>query len=189
MRSLLSKFRKQPETPAEQIPLWSPSPLLANRRPVGYQIRIPDDPVGVPGIGYEYLMARHGLYVQARNENIVARIPIGEKVEVKGLEGIEEKLELPLGAIDGEMFTKMLYRLTLRDDLERVASICSDPRGGYKIVEPEQEVGPSHVRYQPARNTVFQMHSHGIHSAFFSSTTTATSRAWPSMPSWGRRIR
>ena len=141
-------------------------------RPVGYGIYLPTGLIGVRGIGYDYIMDRYGLNIQARNDHITARVPIGQPITIKGLNHVDYKLELARGPIPGELFDQAIAIIGEDPERERFCVIVRDGEQSYNLVVPNQVTNPVHVKYETIPNTVFEIHSHGRMKAFFSSTDT-----------------
>lgn len=169
-RLLRRKSNKQAVLPFE-IPKPPVDPETGGeyRPPVGHMISHPYGLVGTQGVGYDYILDRHGVMIQARNDDVVARIPVSPTMNIRGLWPVETKLELYYGPIPGKLFMDALNIVMDDPKRERFCAITSNYGKPYKLVEPEQEVSPVHVRYRPAQNTVFEIHSHGRMKAFFSS--------------------
>lgn len=139
---------------------------------VGHIIRkSPADRWGYEGSFYQYVLAGSGLFVEAENDLLWARVRVAP-AEVRGLQPLEEGLELRHGRIPDIVGLEILGRL-LHGGVERyLAVVWTD--GGYRLVEPGQEQGPAHVQYErPSGNVLFEVHSHPRMGAFFSHTDTA----------------
>ena len=135
--------------------------------PIGYLIHgaYPDE-----GMGYTYLMAGNGLFLETKGRLITARILLAE-AEVRGLEPLEELLELRHGRIPRHLLALVMDIMTAGHDREMYAAIVWD--GEYRIVLPPQEAGPNYVDYETVPGTMVDIHSHGRMRAFFSATDDA----------------
>ena len=141
---------------------------------VGHGISFQSGLMGTQGSGYDYIMESGGVSIQAKNNQVTARIPIAN-VKIKGLAPVAPKLELVGGPIPAEVFDKCLDWLLMEPERERFASIVYNPVEGeneYMMVVPGQQGTRASVSYEPQPRTVFEMHSHGTMKAFFSGTDT-----------------
>ena len=136
--------------------------------PVGYIINHPAGPEGQQGIGYDYVLAGGGLYVQAESPHLVARVRVSA-TQVKGLEPVYEKVQLPHGLIPGFLFQLALNACIANIHRERFYAIRWRD-GRYELVEPQQEGTAASLSYNVIQDAVLEMHSHGQMRAFFSST-------------------
>ena len=59
------------------------------RPPVGYIIAMRTGPEGRQGVGYDYVIARGGVYVQSENDLLTARIRISP-ANIRGLAEVEK---------------------------------------------------------------------------------------------------
>ena len=136
-------------------------------RPAGYLIHGAE---AGRGAGYTYVMAGNGLFLEAENPLITARLHLAEAL-VRGLEPLGELLELRHGRVPGHLLSLVMDVMTTDREREMYAAIVWD--GGYRIVLPPQEAGPTHVTYETVPETVVNIHSHGRMEAFFSSADDA----------------
>ena len=77
-------WRRSSRSEQSELPPASPK-----RPPVGYIIATKAGPVGSQGVGYDYVMAADGLYVQSENDWMTARIHLAP-TEVRGLAAAEK---------------------------------------------------------------------------------------------------
>ena len=136
-------------------------------KPVGYLLNKGEGPVGEPGLFYNYILAGNGLFVRARSPLLEATVFIAP-AQVRGLMLLEEKVVLPQGKMP-----RMLYDLAtsvLAADPRRERYLAVTWEGKYCLRVPPQENNPGGVSYEPLPNTVLDIHSHGMISAFFSDT-------------------
>ena len=136
--------------------------------PVGYLINRNDGPDGKPGIGYDYLLARNGLYVQARNPHLEAQVLI-TPTRVRGLSAATEHLSLPHGRIPKELFEIGLRWFQETPHTERFFALRWD-NNAYRLTAPDQTGSPTGLRYRPQPGMIAEFHSHGNLDAFFSRT-------------------
>ena len=131
-------------------------------RLVGY--RIHDLDLGSPGEAYTYAMAGNGLFLEAGNGLLRARILLAGAV-VRGLAPLESFLELRHGPIPVHLLALAISAMPA--DVESYAAIVWDGLT-YRVAFPPQERGDAHVTYEPVPGTVVGLHSHGAMEAFFS---------------------
>ena len=136
-------------------------------KPVGHLINREAALEGERGLFYDYIFARDGVYIQARNNLIEATISVGY-ADIKGLAPLEEKIILLHGKIPWRLYD-LAYSTFLTDrNRERyVAIVWVD---GYHLRVPDQDREPGSVKYQTESNVVMDMHSHGTMTAWFSGT-------------------
>jgi len=133
-------------------------------RPAGYLIHGAD--VGL-GAGYTYVMAGNGLFLEAENPLVRARIQIA-RAPIRGLPPLEDLLELRHGRVPGRLLSQAMDVMTADREREVYAAIVWDR--GYMIALPPQDAGPDYVTYEKVPGTVVNIHSHGRMRAFFSGT-------------------
>ena len=143
-------------------------------RPVGYIIYTPTTPVTGPleerGMAYTYVLAGNGLFLEAENALLRARILIAP-AQVRGLPALVPYLELRHGLIPGYLMDLVVSACGATPDREVYAAIAWDGQD-YRVVVPPQEGSGGHVDYEVVPNTVVGIHSHGSMGAFFSGTDT-----------------
>ena len=127
------------------------------RSPVGYVINADGGPEGTQGAGYDYVLAADGLYVQAQNDHITARIRIAE-TEVRGLQPIHEKLVLRHGPIPAPLLDAGIAWMQKTPETETFFCVRWQAGQGASVV------------YQAVPGAVAEIHSHASHPAFFSAT-------------------
>ncbi|NVM57465.1 MAG: hypothetical protein HWN51_05035, partial [Desulfobacterales bacterium] len=74
---------------------------------VGYLFHRPEGLEGERGIYYNYVLAANGLFIEAENKLIAARIPVAD-CEVRGLAPLEKKWTLTYGSIPQRFFALSL---------------------------------------------------------------------------------
>jgi PRTRC genetic system protein A len=141
---------------------------------VGYLINKNGSLDGKRGIFYDYILAREGLYIQARNTHLEATILIAG-TEVRGLAPLEERVTLVHGRIPWRLYDLAYSNFALDPGRERyVAIVWQD---GYRLKITEQEREETSVRYLTESNTVLDIHSHGMMSAWFSTQDDSDEQA------------
>ena len=142
--------------------------------PVGYLHNTRQGLVGERGIGYDYLLAANGLFLQAESPQLKATVLVAE-ASVRGLAPLEEGIELPLGKIPMKWWESALRIFQHALPQERLLTIGNFGQrpGLYLTQAPEQKTTRSSVRYRPLDGQLFEVHSHGFLRAFFSSTDDA----------------
>lgn len=142
--------------------------------PVGYLHNTPKGLVGEWGIGYQYIMAANGLFVQAESRQLKATIRLADAT-VRGLAPLEEGIELPYGKVPVRMWAYFLQRFREALPQERLLALGGWPGrpGLYMIHVPVQETSHTSVRYHPLDGLLLEVHSHGMMRAFFSGTDDA----------------
>lgn len=131
-------------------------------RLVGY--RIHDLDLGSRGEAYTYAMAGNGLFLEADNGLIRARVLLAG-AEVRGLALLEPFVELKHGLISPCLLAMAISAMPA--GAESYAAIVWDGCI-YRVVFPPQERGEAHVTYEMVPRTVVSIHSHGAMGAFFS---------------------
>ena len=141
--------------------------------PVGYLLNHAHGLEGIQGPAFDYILAANGVFVQAANSLLTARIRIADVV-IKGLTPVAEKITLTYGLLPAELLREGLAWTQRAPETERFFAIRQDPNGyGYRLDIPPQLGSASQVRYQPGGPAVAEFHSHGRHSAYFSATDNA----------------
>ena len=136
--------------------------------PVGYLVNTPQGLVGSQGFAYDYVLARGGVYVQAKGPLILARV-LNAPADIRGLAPTGPKFELANGLIPAHLFEQILTSFFLNIHFETFAAIRWDGNA-YQLVLPKQTSTSTSLLYMPAENTVAEFHSHPNAPAFFSST-------------------
>ncbi len=142
-----------------------------NSRPVGHVLHFSDaDRAGYNGIAYDYVLAGNGLFVEAENAMLRARVRC-QALTVRGLGPLEPSLEIKQPPAPGLGFQLLSGLLTA--SVERYGALARRA-GAYEVVWPPQEQGPAHVSYtRPQEPLLLEIHSHPGMGAFFSGTDTA----------------
>lgn len=134
---------------------------------VGYLINTMNGESGEPGLFYDFIMARNGLFVRAESHLLKATVLIAPAL-IRGLAPLEETVELTKGRIPQRLHELAMSILAADRYNERYLAITWED--GYQLRMPWQEGGGAGVSYEPIPNTVLDIHSHGVMGAFFSYT-------------------
>ena len=138
------------------------------QEPVGYLVNHPGGIRGRQGVGYYYVLAGNGVFVQAENDRLTARVQVAG-CGVRGLAPAESKVELHHGKIPLETLMAGLHWFSQDPDTERYFAVRWEGER-YETVTPEQQGARTSLRYQPTESAVLEFHSHGRLGAFFSGT-------------------
>lgn len=123
-------------------------------------------PLDHGGIAYNYILAGNGLFVQADNAHITARVTVVAAEVRGGPPPMYPLLTLKHGRIPQRLFDLALSVMLASPDKERYVGIrWSD---GYQLYVPEQEGAGASVTYQTADDVVVELHSHPDMPARFS---------------------
>ena len=125
-------------------------------------------------MAYDYVLAGDGLYLAARNCSLDVRVPVAAAT-VRGLPPLYPSVALRTGRLPQRLWEQIVTaaRSLGAHGLEVVLAVTHDPAAGYRLVLPQQAVGPVHVRYRPVGEVVLEIHSHHRHPARFSPTDDA----------------
>lgn len=134
--------------------------------PVGYTIKHPDGSVGEPGIGYTYIMAGNGVFLESENPFIHAKIPVCMET-IRGLGDETPIIELKKGKIPAVFFNLALDAALSCREKEVYFSLTW--KNGYHLYKTQQTQSQGSVEYSVLENTVMDVHSHGKMRASFSS--------------------
>ena len=145
-------------------------------RPVGHLVNLPDGPFGTRGIGYDYVLAGDGLYVESESLALSARLLV-TPTKVRGLAPLGERLVLVHGPIPAHMLAMGLNWFAATPGTERFFAICWES-GAYRLVIPDQQGTATSLTYEPPAGVVAEFHSHGRGRAFFSSTDNEDEQAF-----------
>ncbi len=135
---------------------------------IGYLRNEKNHVIGDRGMAYDYILAQNGVFLEAENALIRARIRVGE-ASVRGLEPLNERVELVHGLVPTYLLAMALIHMTQDTGKESYLAITwKDP--SYILLTPPQEGSGARVTYQPLPDTVIDLHSHGTMPARFSHT-------------------
>jgi len=135
---------------------------------VGYLVNYPDGVSGEKGIYYNYILAANGLFIEASNPMLAARIPVSE-CEVRGLAPMKTKIALTYGSIPQHFFDMAFDTFLAAPDRERYVAVTA--AAGYDFYVPVQDQGDASVVYEVGNSVVLDIHSHAHMPAFFSHQT------------------
>ena len=142
-----------------------------NLPPVGYIVNHPREAQGTQGYGYDYVMAGNGLFIQAENASLTARIRLAETC-VRGLAPAREKLRLAHGTIPAELLVAGVLWMQKTPETERYFCIAWEG-DEYRLRIPAQQGQGASVRYAAVTGAVAEFHSHARYPAYFSHTDDA----------------
>ncbi len=134
-------------------------------RPVGYLVKHSDGLTGERGLYYNYILAANGLFIEAENNLIAARVPVAE-CEVRGLAPLEPKITLTYGSIPQRFFDLALDTFLAEPDKEHYVAVVG--AAGYHFYVPVQDKSAGSVVYEVGESVVLELHSHGHMGAWFS---------------------
>jgi PRTRC genetic system protein A len=123
------------------------------------------------GLAYDYLLAGDGLYLRCENKHLEVCIPIAA-AEVRGLVEVKPLVRLKHGRLPVSLWERFvrLARAFAEHHSEILVLVTYTPTFGYEPRVPPQEVTASRITYQPLPQTVLELHSHHVLSAYFSAT-------------------
>lgn len=135
------------------------------QRPVGYLVNTAAGLEGSRGLFYNYVLAGNGVFLEAENAHIRARVWVAP-AEVRGLPPLEEMVELCHGRIPRRLYDLALITFAGAPDREYYVAVTWE--GEYRLRVPIQERSSAEVRYEVLPDTVLDIHSHGGMGAGFS---------------------
>ena len=135
---------------------------------VGYLVNYPDGISGEKGIYYNYILAANGLFIEASNPMLAARIPVAG-CEIRGLLPMKAKIALTYGSIPQHFFDMALDTFLVAPDREHYVAVTA--AAGYHFYVPVQDESDSSVVYEVGDSVVLDIHSHAHMPAFFSHQT------------------
>jgi PRTRC genetic system protein A len=136
-------------------------------RPLGYLLSKGQALHGEPGLFYDYIVAGNGLFIRACNSLIKGTLCISP-VEIRGLNPLEEQVELVHGKIPRRLYDLSLSVLMASSEREQYLAITWEDE--YRLRMPSQERHEASVKYDKLLSSVMDIHSHGHMRAFFSGT-------------------
>ena len=134
---------------------------------VGYLTQHPEGLAGERGMFYNYILASNGVFIEAENKLIAARIPIA-CCEVRGLAPVETKITFTYGSMPQRFFDLSLNMFLADTTREHYIAIIGD--AGYHFYIPVQDKEGGGVHYEVGNRVVLELHSHGKGVAWFSGT-------------------
>lgn len=132
---------------------------------VGYLVNYPDGISGEKGIYYSYILAANGLFIEAANPMLAARVPVAG-CEVRGLAPLKTKIAPTYGSIPQYLFDLALDTFLAVPDREHYVAVTAS--AGYHLYVPVQDKGNASVVYEVGDSIVLDIHSHGHMRASFS---------------------
>jgi len=136
-------------------------------KPVGYLTNTGRGLEGEPGLFFNYILARNGLFVMAESPLIAATVMVAA-VDVRGLTPLREEVRLKKGKIPWRLYTLAVSMLSADRYRERYLAVTWEEE--YRLRVPPQTSSAGGVEYEGLPNTVLDIHSHGTMPAFFSAT-------------------
>jgi len=100
---------------------------------VGYLVNVPEGLSGEKGIYYSYILAANGIFIEASNPMLAARVPVAE-CEVRGLAPMKAKIALTYGSIPQHFFDLALGTFLAAPDRESYVAVTA--AAGYALVTP-----------------------------------------------------
>lgn len=133
-----------------------------------------DGPPTPSGLAYNYVVAAGGLWVQAENEHLAARVPIA-RCEVRGLAALHPVFTLKHGRVSHALWAHIVdvARAWAAEGQEVLLTVRYTERLGYHLVVPQQATSATEVAYLPAPDVALEVHSHHCYDARFSPTDDA----------------
>lgn len=153
----------------------SPSPKPCNSPtaqarpdPVGYLVNHPTGLRGTQGFAYDYVLAQHGLYVQAQGPLISARLLIAPQY-IRGLAPVSTKFTLAGGLVPTVLLQRVIQCFRLNPHQETYAAITWNG-SSYELTLPAQTGTSTRLTFSTTPNTVAEFHSHPTGPPHFSTT-------------------
>lgn len=132
---------------------------------VGYLTNYPSGLSGDNGLYYDYILAANGLFIEAANAVMSARIPVAVG-EVRGLAPTKPGIALKYGSIPQRFFDLALDTFMANPNKEYYVAVTAD--AGYHFYVPVQDQDVNSVVYELGDSVVLDIHSHGLLKAEFS---------------------
>jgi PRTRC genetic system protein A len=134
-------------------------------KPVGYLFNSQEGLEGERGLYFDYILASNGLFIEAENKLVEARIPVAA-CEIRGLAPLKTKFILTFGSIPQRFFDLALNMFLADTTREHYVAVIGD--SGYHFHVPAQEREGGQVVYECEDRVVLDLHSHGTIGAWFS---------------------
>ena len=131
---------------------------------------------GEKGLAYDYVMAGNGLWLEAKNDHLEARVLLAS-AEVRGLVALEPRLVLRHGHIPERVWNHLSDMLHEQPDRE-VFMAVGYVGHQYDFTAPPQQGTSMGVLYRPVPDAMFEAHSHPNMRAFFSGTDNADEQSF-----------
>ena len=136
---------------------------------IGYLLKRPEGLFGERGLAYDYVISRNGVFLEAQNPLIRARIRVAHG-EVRGLEPLTQRVQLVGGLVPSYFLAMVLQTMCQDIHREVYGAFIVNRHGQYQLTWPDQQRSGASVSYEPVPNTVVDFHSHGAMGAHFSHT-------------------
>lgn len=121
-----------------------------------------------------FIIASDGVYIEARTPTIHARMLVSEANHPFPYGKVIQTIKLAGGAIPFDVIDSARYMAVANSPNEWGGSICWTPERGYWLEQPEILVQTgealSYRNTVDENHLVVDVHSHGLHGAFFSGT-------------------
>lgn len=137
----------------------------------------------VPMHRHRFVIARDGVYLQARTPGLVVCLRVSGKHVCEFPYGrLEESVVMPGGPLPADLVEALYAHAVTAAPQEWACAILYDPtERRYRLHIPETEsVSQRHIRYRTtgydAEQLVFDVHTHGDGPAFFSGTDDISDR-------------
>lgn len=137
-----------------------------------------DGLTGQEGSGYNYILAREGVFVTSQSDLLEATVRIA-KAEVRGLGGLDDRTRLRLlkGKVPRHIWDLAYnHMLACLPNETYMAITWFD--GMYHLEVPSQSTSPGSVEYETLRKVVVELHSHATMRAYFSGTDNADEKGF-----------
>jgi len=127
---------------------------------------------GEEGLAYTYVMSGNGLWLEAQNDLLKARVLLAD-IEVRGLALLEPELVLKHGRVPNAVWRSLVAICAKVYPVEFFGVLRWVTNDSYWILIPEQRGSRASVTYTPVEGAVLEVHSHPDMAAFFSGTDDA----------------
>lgn len=132
---------------------------------VGYLTNYHGRLEGERGIFFDYILAANGIFIEASNPILSARIPVSE-CQIRGLAPIKPRISMTYGSIPQSFFDLALDRFLATPEVEAYVGVIAN--AGYHFYIPDQDKQEAKVVYNIGNSVILDIHSHGSMRAFFS---------------------
>jgi PRTRC genetic system protein A len=127
-------------------------------QPIGYRVNADDDKMECPGELYDYHWAGNGIFIEAKNQLLSARIPITD-VQTRGLSLMQPEIKFKHGKIPEIYYDFIVEQMKLTPQVESYFVVVWEDNV-YKIRKPPQIAAADAVVYQAQDNVILDIHSH-----------------------------
>ena len=136
-------------------------------QPVGYFLQHASCECFTHGQFYDYIFAKNGVFIQAKNSLITARVPVSV-CTLRGLLGTFPEIVLNHGKIPGVFFELAFNTALTRKEKEVYFAVTWKDDGKYHLYMTDQDGKTGKVDYHTMPDTIMDIHSHGRIPAHFS---------------------